>query len=411
MPVIDLVELYYVSADLPAPFEPAWVPGSKRMRTGFYLIRIATDDGVEGWSGFSASGKERAGIGDGIADVFLGSDPCDIDMVHERIKILANGGLRHWWIEPAFWDIKAKLAGLPVYRLLGGTDDRIKLYASSGELRSIAARREEAEARLDEGFDVMKVRVHDWDEAVDIAQITDIAGHMQGRMQIAVDCNQAFRMTLHGNAPVWDLPRAKRFCDAAADAGLIWVEEPLYMEWYDEMAALTAYSRVPVAGGELHTSGYPELRYMAEKRCYHIFQPDAMWSGGIKQVMQVGAFCRQAGLGFSPHSWGNGLGFLINAHIMAASGFAQEYPFEYPYCPPGWTIEARDAILARPSLHDRGWFHMPQEPGLGIEIDRKALDRQGVCFFSASRTSRHWMPERLEGSALRREVAASGGAV
>ena len=61
MPVIDLVELYYVSADLPAPFEPAWVPGSKRMRTGFYLIRIATEDGVEGWSGFSASGKERRG--------------------------------------------------------------------------------------------------------------------------------------------------------------------------------------------------------------------------------------------------------------------------------------------------------------------------------------------------------------
>ena len=97
MPVIDLIELYYASADLPAPFEPAWVPGSRRMKTGFYLIRIATDDGVEGWSGFSASGKERAGIGDGIADAFLGTDPTDIDLVHERIKILANGGLRHWW--------------------------------------------------------------------------------------------------------------------------------------------------------------------------------------------------------------------------------------------------------------------------------------------------------------------------
>lgn len=405
MPVIDLVELYYASADLPAPFEPAWVPGSRRMKTGFYLIRIATEDGVEGWSAFSASGKERAGIGDGIADVFLGTDPTDIDLVHERIKILANGGLRHWWIEPAFWDIKAKLAGLPVYKLLGGTDDRIWLYASSGEVRGIEARREEAEARLSEGFDVMKMRVHDWDEAVDIAQIQDLADHMKGRMRIAVDCNQAFRMTLHGNAPVWNLERAKRFVDAAAEAGLFWVEEPLYMEWYDDMAALAAYSRVPVAGGELHTSGYPELRYMAEKRCYNIFQPDAMWSGGIKQVLQVGEFCRSQGLGFSPHSWGNGLGFLINAHIMAASGFAAEYPFEYPYSPPGWTLEARDAILAHPSVHENGWFRMPQEPGLGIEIDRKALHRQGVCFFRATRKERHWMPETLKGSAMRREIS------
>ncbi|MBM1691526.1 mandelate racemase/muconate lactonizing enzyme family protein [Sulfitobacter geojensis] len=405
MAKIDLIELYYASADLPAPFSPAWVPGSSRMKTGFYLIRIATEDGVEGWSGFSASGKERAGIGDGIADAFLGTDPTDIDMVHERIKILANGGMRHWWIEPAFWDIKAKLAGLPVYKLLGGTDDKIRLYASSGEVRGIEARREEAEARYSEGFDTFKIRVHDWDEAVDIAQIQDIAEHMKGRMKIAVDCNQAFRMTLHGDAPIWDLARAKRFADAAAESDLLWVEEPLYMEWYDDMAELAAYSRVTIAGGELHTSGYPELRHMALKGCYNMFQPDAMWSGGIKQVMQVGELCRELGLGFSPHSWGNGLGFLINAHCMAASGFAGENPFEYPYCPPGWTVEARDAILSHPSIHDNGWFHMPQEPGLGIEIDHKALEKQGVCFFRAKGKERHWMPEKLVGTAVRREVA------
>jgi L-alanine-DL-glutamate epimerase-like enolase superfamily enzyme len=90
---------------------------------------------------------------------------------------------------------------------------------------------------------------------------------------------------------------------------------------------------------------------------------------------------------------------------MAASGFAGENPFEYPYCPPGWTIEARDAILARPSMHDNGWFHMPQAPGLGIEIDHKALEKQGVCFFRAKGKERHWMPEKLVGTAVRREVA------
>ena len=405
MAVIDQVELYYANADLPAPLSPAWVPGSRRTKTGFYLIRLVTDGGVEGWSAFSASGKERAGIGDGIADAFLGTDPCDIDLVHERIKILANGGLRHWWIEPAFWDIKAKLAGLPLYKLLGGTDDKLNLYASSGEVRSIEARREEAEARYAEGFTTMKMRVHDWDEAVDIAQIQDLAEYMRGRMRIAVDCNQAFRMTLHGNAAVWDLPRAKRFVDAAAEVDLLWVEEPLYMEWYEQMSELAAYSRVAVAGGELHTSGLPELGYMVQKRCYNIFQPDAMWSGGVQQTLEVAKLCRAAGLGFSGHSWGNGMGFLINAHVMAASGFANEYPFEYPYCPPGWTLEARDAILTTTSKHDRGWFHMPQEPGLGISIDSKALETNGVCFFRASRASRHWMPLALEGTAIRREVA------
>jgi L-alanine-DL-glutamate epimerase-like enolase superfamily enzyme len=135
---------------------------------------------------------------------------------------------------------------------------------------------EEAEARLAEGFSTLKVRVHDFDERVDIAQVRAVAEAMRGRMAIAVDCNQAFRLTQFGDAPRWDLARAKRFADAAADAGLAWVEEPLFMEWFDEMAALAAYSRVPIAGGELHTAGWPELRTMVEKRCYHVFQADAM---------------------------------------------------------------------------------------------------------------------------------------
>jgi D-galactarolactone cycloisomerase len=396
MPVLEKIELYLATIPLPAPFSPAWIPGNTRKQYSINLIRLITSDGVEGWSAFPTAGRDRAGIGDALADLFLGKDPTDIDFVHERLKILAIGGNRNWWIEPAFWDIKAKLAVMPLYKLLGGNDDRLRLYASSGEVMTHAARREEAEARLVEGFDTLKVRVHDWDERVDIAQIQDIARHMEGRMKIAVDCNQAFRLTQFADAPLWNLARAKRFADAAADAKLAWVEEPLFMEWYDEMAALSAYSRVPIAGAELHTSGYPELKYMIEKRCYHVFQADAMWAGGVKQCMQVAALCREHGLKFTAHSWSTGIGFIVNAHIMAASGFAQEMPYEYPLSPPGWTIEARDALLTEPWRHQRGWFNMPQAPGLGFDIDHAALERYGRCFFRADRAARSWIPDVLK---------------
>ncbi len=395
MPIVDKIELYFATIPLPAPFSPAWIPGNTRKQYSINLIRLVTSDGVEGWSAFPAAGRERAGIGDALADLFLGNDPTDIDFVHAHLKILAIGGNRNWWIEPAFWDIKAKLAGLPLYKLLGGHDDRLRLYASSGEVMTHAARRDEAEARLTEGFDTLKIRVHDWDERVDIAQIQDIARHMEGRMKIAVDCNQAFRLTQFGDAPLWDLPRAKRFADAAADAGLAWVEEPLFMEWYDDMAALAAYSRVPIAGAELHTSGYPELKYMVEKNCYHIFQADAMWAGGVKQCMQIAALCRGRNLKFTAHSWSTGIGFIVNAHIMAASGFAGDMLYEYPLSPPGWTIEARDALLAEPWQHARGWLTMPKTPGLGFEIEHTALAKYGRCFFRADRVVRAWMPEVL----------------
>jgi D-galactarolactone cycloisomerase len=395
MSVLDRLELWFVTVPLPAPFSPAWIPGNTRSRYAFNLIRLVTDDGVEGWSAFPTSGRERAGLGDPLADLFLGRDPTDMELVHERLKILAIGGNRNWWIEPAFWDIKAKLAGLPLYRLLGGSDDRLRLYASSGEVMPPEARIEEAQARLAEGFDTLKIRVHDWDERVDIAAIEHIAQAMDGRMRIAVDCNQAFRLTQFADAPRWDLARATRFADAAADAGLAWVEEPLFMEWFDEMAALTAASRVPIAGGELHTAGWPELRTMVEKGCYHVFQADAMWAGGMKECLQVARLCRARGLGFTAHSWSTGIGFIVNAHVMAASGFAAELPFEYPLSPPGWTPQARDAVLTEPWRHKEGWFEMPQRPGLGFEIDADALQRQGVCFFRADRAARVWMPEVL----------------
>ena len=398
MPTLDKIELYYATVPLPAPFSPAWIPGNTRTKFAINLIRLITADGVEGWSAFPTYGRERVGLGDQLADLFLGKDPTDIDLVHERLKIMAIGGNRNWWIEPAFWDIKAKLAGKPLYKLLGGSDDRLRLYASSGEVMSPAARRDEAEARLAEGFDTLKIRVHDDDERVDIPHIQDIAHAMQGRMHIAVDCNQAFRLTQFGDAPLWDLARAKRFAEAAADAGLAWVEEPLFMEWYDDMAALAAYSRVPIAGAELHTSGYPELKYMVEKRCYQIFQADAMWAGGVQHGMQMATLCRAHGVKYTPHSWSTGIGFIVNAHVMAASGFANEMPYEYPLSPPGWTVEARDALLTEPWQHDRGWFNMPQSPGLGVEIDHDALKRLGKCFFRGDRVTRVWMPELLMGT-------------
>lgn len=395
MQLLDRVELYIVKTPLRAPHAPSWIPGTIRTQVSMCIVRFITEDGIEGWSGFPATGRERAGLGDLLAGLFLGQDAGDIELMAERIQILAAGGNFNWWLEPAFWDIKARAAGLPLYRLLGGTDDRIPLYASSGELRDPMARREEAEARLAEGFTTMKIRVHDFDEAVDIAHITDAAEYMQGRMKISVDCNQAFRLTQNGDAPLWSLDRAKRFVDAAADAGLAWVEEPLFGEWHEEIAELTDYSRVPVAGGELHVMGYRELARMLKMGCYDIYQPDAMWAGGVAQALQVAQLCRQTGRRFTPHCWSNGFGFIVNAHVFAASGFAGEALFEYPLSPPGWLPEDRDLIFTQPFLQEGGWFAMPEGPGLGFEIDRANLEKYGRCFFSASRKAVHWMPEAL----------------
>jgi D-galactarolactone cycloisomerase len=378
------VELYHFAAPLPATFYPSWIPGFPQRENRATLVRVVTSDGLEGWSAGPAISRERRGLGDLLGPYLIGEDASDIELVQQRLREMSYLGWRNWWIEPAFWDIAGKRAGVPVYELLGGTAARVPLYASTGQVRTPTERIKEAEERFDEGFTAIKIRVHE-DEASDIAQVEETCAAVGDRMSVAVDANQAWRVTAVADAPLWDLARAKRFADACADAGVAWIEEPLPMDAYDDQAALTAYSRVPIAGAELHSAGYPELKMMVDKRCYSIFQPDAMFTGGIDQTFRLIKDIKAAGLKYSPHTWTNGVGFAVNLHLMLASGFVGEKPLEYPLDPPGWVPEARDAMLEEPFLHEKGALDAPRGPGLGISIDERALHKHGKRFFVMDR--------------------------
>ncbi len=398
------VELYHVAVPLPATFRPAWIPGMPSNENRFTLVRIVTDDGVEGWSAGPAIGRERAGLGDLLGPYLLGEDASDIGLVQQRLREISYLGWRNWWVEPAFWDIKGKLEGLAACQLLGGEPCTVRLYASTGEVKDPEARIEEVLARHEEGFATVKLRVHDDNETADIRHVTEVAAAAGDRVALAVDANQGWRVTIVADAPRWDLERAKRFADGCAEAGVAWIEEPLAMDGYDDLAALTEYSRVPIAGGELHSSGLPELEMMIDRRCYDIFQPDAIFTGGIAQTIEVARRCRERGLAYSPHTWTNGIGFAVNLQLFAASGFAAERELEYPLAPPGWTVAARDGILEQPFEHDRGTLETPTAPGLGFTIDRRALARYGRRFFVMDRKRLVWFSLRHRGLRASREI-------
>ncbi len=404
MSTVARIELYHVAVPLPATFRPSWIPGFPQNENRFTLIRVVTDDGVEGFSAGPAMGRERSGLGDLLGPYLIGEDATDITLIQQRLREIGYLGWRNWWVEPAFWDIKGKIAGKPVCELLGGQPCTVRLYASTGEVKSAAERIREAEARYEEGFRSIKLRVHDFDEKTDIGHVAETAKAVGDRMRIGVDVNQGWRVTVIADAPLWNLDRAKRFVDVCADHGIAWVEEPLPMDGYEDLSALTAYSRVPISGGELHTAGVPELKMMIERRCYDIFQPDAVFSGGIAQTLEVAKLCREHGLLYTPHTWTNGIGFAVNLQLMAASGFADEKELEYPLSPPGWVPEARDGLLVTPFRHQQGTLTVPATPGLGFEIDQRALKRHGRRFFTMDRKRLVWFSLRTRGIRASREI-------
>jgi L-alanine-DL-glutamate epimerase-like enolase superfamily enzyme len=377
---IDRIELFHVAIPLPKPFHPAWIPGYPQTENRFTLLRLTTDDGVEGLAAGMAFERERQGLGGLIGPYLIGVDPTDIETVRQRLREVSYLGWRNYWMEAAFWDIRGQVEGRPVWALLGGEGaERARVYASTGEVHSPQQRAEEALKLQEMGFQAVKLRVHSFDLAEDVAQLEAVRGAVGDTMDIAVDANQGWPVALIDNTPLWTLERATDFAQACAELDVAWIEEPLDMYAYNQQADLRRRSLVPIAGGEL-SAGWHEFKVMLEKGSYDIYQPDATMGGGIGDAQKVLDACREQGLGYTPHTWTNGLGLLINLHVYAAG--PGRYPVEYPYEPPGWVPEARDGILVEPiRVASDGTVAVPQAPGLGIELDADKLARYGEKYF------------------------------
>jgi len=308
---ISKIELYHVSIPLRETFWPTWIPGYPQTHNRFTLIKLVTDDGIEGYSAGSAMGKEREGLGDLLGGYLMGADPTDTGRVQDLLKQAGILGWRNFWIEPACWDIIGKAQGKPVYELLGGRARPVEVYCSTGEMHDPDRRAEELMAVREMGFRSAKLRVKSIELKDDIRQIEVVRKKIGRDFMLGVDANQGWLVTIVDKIPAWDLARAKKFADACYRNGIEWLEEPLDSRDYNGNAALKKYSKVKISGAELNY-GWDEIKIMFEKDCFHIYQPDATFAGGIAQVKQVIDACREKKRLYTPHTWTNGIGFYIN---------------------------------------------------------------------------------------------------
>lgn len=391
---ITRIELFHAEVPLPAPFRPAWIPGYPQTANSFTLLRLTTGDGRVGHAAGPAFAREREGLGDVLGPYLLGVDHADLATVHQRATELSFLGWRNFWIEAAFWDLVGQERGEPLWRLWGGASPELPVYCSTGERRSPEDAARRALAIVGEGFDAMKLRVHADTVAEDLAVVRAVREAVGPGVTIGVDANQAWRVSLVAPAPQWDLARATAFARAAEAFDVAWLEEPLDMHAFDDLAALRERTRLPIAGGELN-GGWHDLAPALEKGAYAIYQPDACVSG-VEDARRVALACRERGLAFTPHTWTNGVGLLVNAHLHAAYGTAGKR-LEYPLDPPGWTVEARDGLLRAPLRADKGMIRLPDRPGLGVEVDERALARHATRFYDATPGKVAWSVLRKKG--------------
>jgi L-alanine-DL-glutamate epimerase-like enolase superfamily enzyme len=367
---ITAIRLDRLRVPLDPPFPAAWDPVP---RTVFpvTIVRVETDEGVVGiGSGDTMDGFEA------FEHLFVGQDPLAIARHVRVLETIDFHAGRYWPLEAALWDIAGQVAGLPVAILFGGAADAIPAYASCGMLLPAAARAESALRLREEGFRALKIRVDPRHLDDGLAAVAATRAAVGDTMAIMVDLNQGWRMA--GDVtPALDPVAARRIATQLAEYGVLWVEEPLAGTDLRGLAALRASAPgVRIAGGEM-TRTFADGLAALDADAFDVYQGDVVLAGGMLRTRTLGELALARGRWFTPHTWTNGIGLLANLHVAAGVGGG---PFiEFPYDPPGWTPERRDAFLAEPIRPDRdGMLRVPAAPGLGITLDEAALARYGA---------------------------------
>ena len=356
---IERVRLERRSIELDPPFEAAWDPKPRRSFEAT-IVLVETDEGLTGiGSGDTMDGFER------YEHLFVGQDPLAVERHVAVLETITFHAGRYWPLEAALWDLAGKAAGRPAAELLGGQLDRVAAYASTGEQRSPTERAESALCLREDGFKALKLRIDRTKLDEGLAAVEAVREAVGGSMEIMVDLNQGWRMP--GDiGPALDFATVASTAARLSELEVFWLEEPLPREEVKGYASLRQDSGLRIAGGEMARTTR-ELEEFEAADALDVYQPDAVLSVGLLRERELAERVTARGHFFTPHTWTNGIGFLVNLHLTAGVGGG---PYlEFPYDPPGWTPERRDFMLAEPVRVDAdGFVTVSDRPGLGFEL-------------------------------------------
>ncbi len=371
---IKTIRAFTLRAKLQQPFAFSQWRFTHRETT---LVRVETGNGVEGWGeAYGPSAAIVAAIEKFFAPMLLGRDPRDteslwhflfarsIDYGQKGTMVAAISAL-----DIAFWDIRATAAGMPLYRMLGAFEtERIPCYATgfyfTGEELTAPDLESEARYLLDHGFKAFKMKVGRGIEQ-DVRAVTILREALGPAMRLMIDANHAYD-------PVQAISLGRR----VERHEIYWFEEPvspLDIEGYREVKRSLS---IPLAGGECEYTRFgfePLLR----KRAIDFAQPDLCACGGISEGMKIATLASVHNIHVTPHAWGSSVGQAAALHFYAAR----------PRHPGTLTAEDkliecdmtenpfRTEIATKPIAFEKGHWHLPKDPGLGIAVDRAAVER------------------------------------
>jgi muconate cycloisomerase len=333
------------------------------------LVRVRTAEGVVGvgegvvpggpWWGGESVETMQVMVDRYLAPLLVGEDLARLPALRARMdRLVAANDFAKCALETAMWDAWARTLGLPLHALLGGRcRDSLPVTWAIGAADPDAVV-EEALAKVEAGHGSVKLKMGALEPAADTARIEKVLAALREVASVRVDLNGA-----------WDELTATRLLPRLEAAGLDLVEQPTPAWDLEALARLSGLLQVPVMADESLRSDHDALA-LAARRAADVFSLKLGKSGGLLATARIAAVAQAAGI---PCHGGTGiessLGTLAGAQLMAALP-AVTYGSEL-FGP----LLMTDGLLAEPLDYRDGALHLPEGPGLGVELDEDRVSR------------------------------------
>ena len=339
------------------------------------IVKVHTDAGITGLGEVDSSPLAAKGAIEspfshsaacGLKELVIGEDPFETEKIwHKMYRCNIYGGRggagfhAMSGIDLALWDIKGKALGMPVWKLLGGGfQNRLRCYASSlfGETPKETGDR--ARRYRDMGFTAVKFG---WDpmgqdEKTDVALVREARRGCGDEMDLLIDAGLC-----------WDSKTALQRARAFSEYNIFWLEEPLLPDDYEGYRRLCEASPVRIAAGE-EESGRQSFLNLMDRGRIDLVQIDLTRCGGFTEAMKIASLAQDRGLPCANHGFTTYINVAAALHFLASipNALIAEYVAEEE-------TTLRDEITRQKIQAEDGMLKVPEEPGLGIELNDEAV--------------------------------------
>ncbi len=343
------------------------------------LVKVHTDAGITGISyfptliaSFGGHGRIAASIIAGpLKNILVGEDPLSIERLWEK---MFNGTMR-WGrrgitmhciaaLDIALWDLKGKVAGLPLYKLLGGYRDRVPVYANAAFHMPPDKLAAKAAEYVGQGFEAVKIRTAR--RAVTLEEATErvkaVREAVGPNIRIMCDCNCT-----------WDADTAIRMLKKWEKYDIFWLEEPVMPDDIPGFAKIAANTGTAIAAGENHCYR-SEFRDLITRGGVSIIQADAIRVGGITEWLKIAGMAAAWNIPVAPHNLQE-----VHVHLMGAFPIGLYIEFFAPENPLHGFLH--HVIKQPPEIQraEKSTIGVPQKPGLGFEFDEEVVARTRIA--------------------------------